>query len=348
MKRTCLLKKCSRYPAIIMLPVILALMLAFACKEKKQLFGMRGVILTPDELTTLDWTRLAHENGINTIGTHVVPGQVAEFIRSEAGQKFLSECKKYNIHVEHQLHAMRELLPRNLFETDSTMFRMDKNGRRTNDCNLCVHSQRALDTVAANAVKYARLLPASNHRYYFWIDDGQPMCACPQCSQYSDSEQALILENSMIKALRKLDPQAQLAHLAYLNTLPAPRKLKPADGVFLEFAPINRKYEKMLTDEAPELLRRLKENLEVFPPETTVILEYWIDVSMFSRWKKPAVKLPWNKAVFEADIDIYAKLGIGNITSFAVYIDDKYVEQFGKDMTFLNEYGMGMKNYVMQ
>jgi nicotinamidase-related amidase len=316
-----------------------------ACKEKAPYFEMRGVVLGVYDMQTLNWPQLAYENGINTIGTHVTPRQVAEFIRTKEGQKFIAECKKYGTHVEHQLHAMSDLLPRDLFVTDSTMFRMNKNGRRVNDCNLCVHSHRALDTVAANAVKYARLLPATNHRYYFWIDDSQPMCACPACSQYSESEQALILENRMIKALREFDPQAQLAHLAYLNTLPAPRRVKPAEGVFLEFAPIDRQYKKLLTNEAPDLLQHLKENLEVFPPETTVVLEYWLDVSMFSRWKRPAVKVPWNKAVFQADIDVYAKLGIRNITSFAVMIDDKYVEMYGNDMIFLNEYGIGMKNY---
>jgi hypothetical protein len=333
--------------AVILL-IIAAVMLASACKEKESQFVMRGVVLTSQDISTLDWPRMAHENGINTIGTHVVPGQVAEFIGSEAGRRFLAECKKYNINVEHQLHAMNDLLPRELFETDSMMFRMDKNGRRVKQSNLCIHSQRALDTIAANAVKYARLLPATNNRYYFWIDDAQPMCACSYCSQYSDSEQALIVENSIIKALREVDPQALLAHLAYANTLPAPRKVKPDEGVFLEFAPINRKYEKVLSDESPELMQYLKDNLEVFPVETAVVLEYWLDVSMFSRWKKPAVKLPWNKAVFEADIDMYAKIGISNITSFAVYIDDMYAKQYGNDLTFLNEYGMGMKNYVIK
>ena len=327
-----------------MLLIVGTVLMLSACGEKS-FFEMRGVVLGVNDLKTLDWPRMAHENGINTIGTHVNPGQVAEYIRSEAGQKFLSDCKKYGIEVEHQLHAMHELLPRDLFDTDSTMFRMNKDGRRVKDCNLCVHSQRALETAAANAVKYARLLPATNHRYYFWIDDGQPMCACPQCAQYSDSEQALILENHMVKALRGLEPQAQLAHLAYANTLSAPRKVKPVEGVFLEFAPIDRKYTHVLSEESPKLMRHLKENLEVFPVETAVILEYWLDVSMFSRWKRPAVKLPWNRAVYEQDIDLYAKLGIRNVTTFAVMIDDKYVEMYGNDWTFLNEYGMGMKNY---
>ena len=115
------------------------------------------------------------------------------------GQRFINECQRYGIHIEHQLHAASDLLPRHLFKQDSTMFRMDADGRRCNDVNLCVHSKAALDTAVARALHYARLLPSTNLYY-------------------------------------------------------------------------------------------LKENLEVFPVETAVVLEYWIDVSMFSGWKKPAVK----------------------------------------------------------
>jgi hypothetical protein len=317
---------------------------------------MRGIVLSVEDLETVDWPKLAYENGINTIGTHVTPEQVVKFIQSDKGKKFLADCKKYGIEVEHQLHAIGELLPRNLFTEDSTMFRMNENGQRVNDCNLCVHSQSALDVIAGNALHYAQLLPTTNHRYYFWIDDGMPMCHCPECSPYSDSEQALILENRIIKELRSFDPEAQLAHLVYHNTLSAPRKVKPDEGIFLEFAPIERSWEKPLAEHKPDEgreggflkgathLQYLKENLEVFPAETAVILEYWLDVSIFSKWRKPAVKLPWNKAVFNEDIKTYGDLGIRNITSFAVYIDDKYIETYN-DLGFLKEYGEGLMNY---
>jgi len=236
---------------------------------------------------------------------------------------------------------MRDLLPRELFAEDSTMFRMNESGRRVNDYNLCVHSQKALNKVAEKALYYAKILPATNHRYYYWIDDGKPMCYCPKCSIYSDSEQALIVENHIIKELRKYDPKAKLAHLAYLNTLSAPRRVKPEEGIFLQYAPIRRTWDKPI-DETH--VQYLKENLTVFPVETAEVLEYWLDVSIFSKWKKPAVKLPWNREVFESDIDTYASLGIRNITSFAVYIDDVYIETY-KDLSFLKEYGEGLLNY---
>ncbi|WP_102407875.1 DUF4838 domain-containing protein [Parabacteroides bouchesdurhonensis] len=332
--------------------ISLMVMILCACHTKESAFEMRGVVLSVHDLETVDWPRLATKSGINTIGTHVTPKEVEAFITSERGKTFLADCQKYGIQVEHQLHAIHELLPRELFSEDSTMFRMDENGNRIADFNCCASSSNALDIIAKNAVYYARLLPSTNHRYYYWLDDGAPLCACPQCSCLSGSEQALMIENRMIQELRTFDPEAQLAHLAYHSTLEAPVKVKPAEGVFLEFAPFYRNWKKPLSDESAsgrgmahaENLRCLKENLEVFPAETAVVLEYWLDVSLFSDWKKPAVKLPWHKDVFMSDLNTYAGFGIKNITSFAVYMDDQYWKQY-PDQSFLREYGKGMKYF---
>lgn len=332
---------------------ILLFVLLVSCQEKEPYFKMRGVVVGVHDLETMDWPKIASENAINTIGTHISPDEVLLFIRSEKGRKFLSDCKKYGIDVENQLHAMSYLLPRNLYQEDSTMFRLDEHGRRVADFNCCISSEKALDVIAKNALECAKALPSTNHRYYFWIDDGAPMCQCSECARYSDSEKSLIIENRIIRELRTFDVDAQLAHLAYHNTIEAPRQIKPEEGIFLEFAPFFRSWEAPLTDgwakgrtgmSHEETYNRLLENLEVFSPENAVVLEYWLDVSLFSGWKKPAVKLPWNKAVFEADIDTYAKLGISNVTTFAVYIDSAYIKDY-KDLSFLKEYGEGLKKY---
>ncbi|PPK99405.1 DUF4838 domain-containing protein [Parapedobacter indicus] len=343
-------------------PVLLILGTLNSCStqaEKKEAspFKTRGLVLDVNDLSTVDWPRRAKEAGLTTLATHITPSQVAEFIQSERGQQFLEECKTYGIEVEHELHSMGDLLPRSLFEEDSTMFRMNAEGKRVADYNLCVHSEKAVKTVCDNAVKYAKILAPTTGRYFYWIDDAVPMCRCPECDPYSDSEQALLLENAIVKALREeVDPEAMLAHLAYVNTLEPPVKVKPADGIFLEFAPIYRRWDKPLLDTGAtgwnatqtithgEHLRLLDENLKVFPVETAQVLEYWLDVSLFSGWKKPAVALPWHNQVFLEDIDVYAKRGIQHITSFGVYIDGQYIKDH-PDLTFLDEYGKGLAHY---
>jgi hypothetical protein len=326
--------------------------------SKEVYFTTRGVVLTTEDLSTVDWAKKAKEAGLTTLATHITPSQVVQFIQSPKGQAFVKQCKKLGLELEHELHAMKDLLPRELFKEDSTMFRMNTEGRRVADYNLCVHSQKALDIVSKNAVKYAKILTPTTGRYFYWIDDGRPMCYCSQCIKYSESEQALILENKILQALREFDPRATLAHLAYLNTMSAPVKVKPLKGIFLEFAPIQRSWNFPVSKEEVKLekgndsttlthgdiLKHLDENLKVFGTENAQVLEYWLDVSLFSKWKKPAVKLPWNKEVFQQDIATYAKRGIKHITTFAVYIDEEYIRIY-KDLSFINEYGEGLQSY---
>lgn len=317
--------------------------------DKSSFFQMKGVVLSVEDLETVDWPKIAKENGINSIGTHISPSQVLEFMRSEKGKTFLDECAAYGIDVEHQLHAMGELLPRSLFEEDSTMFRMDKSGRRVTDFNCCAHSEKALGLIASNAAALAKELPATNHRYYLWLDDNSEPCFCPSCSEYSASDQALIIENKMIEAIRKVDPEASLAHLAYQRTMVPPEKVKPSEGIFLEFAPIERQWDRPLSDlDAPgrkgrmshkEVMDLLEANLKVFPSETAVALEYWLDVSLASGWKKPAVRLPWHPDVFKSDLETYKSYGIRNITSFAVYMDSTYFNSY-PERGNLNDYGI--------
>ena len=95
-----------------------AVFLLGSCQRESH-YQMRGVVLNTVDLATVDWAKKAHENGINTIGTHMFPGEVVEFIQSPKGQKYMEDCHRYGIAVEHQLHSMAELLPRELFAEDS-------------------------------------------------------------------------------------------------------------------------------------------------------------------------------------------------------------------------------------
>lgn len=309
-------------------------------------FATRGVVLIPEDLTFEDWPERIRQAGLTTVALHHGRSvfEVIKFVTSRAGQKFLECSRRLGIEVEYELHAMNELLPRWMFGQDKSMFRMNENGERAPDWNLCVHSPRALEVVAENAVAIARLLPPTTHRYFYWGDDGKPACQCEKCRGLSASEQALVVENAMAKALRQHDSGAQLAHLAYGTTLPAPRHVKPEPNVFLEYAPIARRYDIPYAEQmdGKDGLANLDANLRVFPAASAQVLEYWLDVSRFSRWKRPAVKLPWRGDVFLADVRVYAERGIRHITSFACYIDADYVKRYGAPPA-IAEYGAGLR-----
>ncbi|HNQ87971.1 MAG TPA: DUF4838 domain-containing protein [Verrucomicrobiota bacterium] len=312
-------------------------------------FRTRGVVLVPEDVPDADWPARAARAGLTTIALHhgTSTETVASFIESARGQEFLDECARLGLHVEYELHAMRDLLPRHLFGRHPEWFRMDEQGKRTPDANLCVSSELALEIVAANALRLARRLRPTTNRYFFWGDDGLPWCRCPRCGGFSDSEQALLLENRIAGELRKLDPGAALAHLAYANTLTPPSNVKPAPGVFLEFAPIHRRYDvpyaRQTGPEAKDALSALSANLAVFPRATAQVLEYWLDVSRFSQWKRPAVELPWDERVLADDAETYTEMGIRHMTTFAVWIDADYLKRFGEPAAIKN-YGEALAN----
>ncbi len=316
-------------------------------------FATRGVVLVPEDLSLADWPERAARAGLTTIGLHhpTSPRAAAAFVRSEPGQMFLDKCRSLGLHVEYELHAMRELLPRELHAANPEVFRMNDRGERVPDANCCVSSPGALEIIAGNALRLAEILQPTTGRYFYWGDDGAPWCRCPKCGGYSDSEQAVLLENAVLKALRGRDSKAQLAHLAYHNTLPPPKQVKPDPGVFLEFAPINRRYDIPFAQQSGADtdfgLESLDANLELFPADTAQVLEYWLDVSRFSGWKRGSLtKIPWDDNVLRADLADYARRGIRHITTFAAWIDAEYVRRFGEPP--LAGYGAGLMQGTAQ
>jgi len=298
-------------------------------------FRTRGVVLTPLDLTLEDWPERASRAGLSTIALHDSRSarHVARFVQTPPGAQFREKCRTLGLAVEYELHAMSDLLPRDLFRKAPTLFRMNEHGERVADSNLCVHSKEALEIAGQNTRGLATLLPPTTGRYFFWGDDGAPWCRCPKCASLTESDQALIVSNHLLKVVRGWDPKARIAHLAYANTLQPPKLIKPDPGIFLEFAPIDREYDKPLAAHGNPAnqrnLQALDANLEVFGCEEAQVLEYWLDVSRFSNWKKPAQKLPFYPAAFASDITTYGSRGIRHVTSFAAYIDATYVRSYG-------------------
>ena len=325
-------------------------------------FNTRGIVLLiSDLLSVKDWPERAKKAGLTTIATHFITStrfkhhkmdHLIDFLKSESGQRFRKECVKLGIQVEHETHAMSDLLPRSLFKKDPSMFRMNKEGQRTTEYNFCAHSSTAIETICENAIKYAEVLKPTTGRYFFWIDDARPMCHCSKCRAFSDSDQALILENAVVKALQHhVGANATLAHLAYANTMKPPTQIKPHPGVFLEFAPISRSWSHPLSQREikpgalthGQQLHLLDANLEVFGKDTAQVLEYWLDASMFSSWRRPPKKVPWNREVFLDDLKTYGNRGIRHITSFGAFLDTEYIQLYGEPP--IDEYGRGLSEH---
>lgn len=315
-------------------------------------FKMRGIIASWTDVSNpnkIDYIQIAKDNGINTFSIFNADRN------SYLWKEFIRKCAEANIDIEYEEHMLAFLIPRNLFEEHPDYFRMDKTGNRVNDANGCPSSEGALKEVYKNTIEIARNYEPTNNRYYFWLDDGGEICYCDQCKNFNASDQALIFENEIIKALKTINDNAMLAHLCYHNTVEAPSIIEPSEDIFLEFAPFTRSWGAPLSQtwvRAPgstlthgDYLKALKDNLKVFPVETAQVLEYWMDASLFSGWNpNKLVKIPWDNKIFLDDINTYASLGIRNITCYTAYVGPDYVNQFG-DISFLADYGQGLLKY---
>ncbi|MBI3860992.1 MAG: DUF4838 domain-containing protein [Planctomycetia bacterium] len=306
---------------------------------------IRGVVMVPETLTLENWPGRAKQAGLNTFVLHhpESPEALLQYVRSDPGKVLLAQCTAARINVEFDFHAMRDLVPRELFDKDPSLFRMDDQGRRTPVRNFCVHSAAALQTASENAVKYARAFPTTTGCFYYWSDACAAWCRCPKCRDLSDSDQLLVVENALVAALRKAQPEAKVAHLACHASMPAPQQIKPAPGVFLQYAPVRRRYDIPYSEQTGrdevDSLWFLEQNLKVFPAKTAQVLEYWIDVTRFPPGTGP---LPWNRDRFLADLKTYTSLGIRHFKSFANGVDAGYVKRHGEP-TFVPEFGRALE-----
>lgn len=297
----------------------------------------KGIIIINVELSD-SWLELLVKSGFNTVGLHALyqfggmQGHIDWLAKPET-QALLSRFEAAGITIEHQLHAVDWLLPRSLFAEHPDWFRVNDQGQRANDWNLCASSEEALAYLEDAAYRLATLLRQKSHEYYIWGDDClNATCHCETCRGLSGADQSMIVTNHILRGLKRYDPQAKLSFLAYQDALTVPT-VKPDQGVFLEFAPIDRNHHAPLAgnDPANEKIRqKLADLLTVFPAESTQILEYFLDVSLFCKWKKEdAAALNLDESRLRSDICWYADLGVAGITTFAGFIDDEWRQKFG-------------------
>ena len=300
-----------------------------------------SVLVHPDELDAV-WIERCCALGIPRIGLHPVGGPHADesladlLARMEDPdyRAILDAAADAGLEIEYEMHAARYFLPLSVLEAHPDWQRVNENGERTTELNFCVTNRDALDYYAQSAVRTAKKLYRSTYRYFFWMDDAKGGgCHCPACSAYSASDQQLLVMNRVLAALREEIPDATLAYLGYVDCLVPPEKVMPAEGIFLEYAPIERDFHAPLASQDAERNRdqnaHLAELLKLFGSDTAKVLDYWLDNSLFSGWTKPPKPFCEDKAVVAADFAYYRSLGFTDISTFACYLGPDYIALHG-------------------
>lgn len=299
----------------------------------------RGIVILKEDLCP-KWADIVRECDFNVLGLHTLdkPGAVEEYsswLKLKKTQDVIAELESSGVRVEHELHAVSALLPRSLFETSPEFFR-EENGTRVKNDNYCPSSDEAAAIVAAGAEKLAETLKPSTHRYYLWQDDNAMgrKCSCRRCRGLSVPDQTMAMMRAILSGLKRADSKARLAFLAYEKELSLPSAKIPAD-IFLEFAPIKRNHELPITADC-EINSGFKNQLirltEIFGARGSHILEYFLDESMYAGWNRKNVsKLNLDESRVTEDVRFYASLGVEFITTFAAFMDEKYLDKYGYD-----------------
>ena len=308
-----------------------------------------GLLIHPEEISEY-WERLILSSGVDSVGIHPRGGAAAhktlseflEGLRSGVYDSFLRAMREHSIEVELECHALSWLLPREHFSEHPEWFRMNEARERTEKNNLCPSSREALAMVEERSALLASMLTFHGSYYHLWIDDTarDGLCHCERCCSLSPSDQALTVYHAMLRGLRRHDPKAKLGFLAYHQTM-TPPTLPPMEGMYLEYAPINRRVDRFIGDSACEENRKETEQLDAllsyFGKEDAEVLEYWLDNSLFCHWKLPYKRLNLDSDLLARDLAFYREKGFRRIATFACFLGEDYAREFGEPP--ISEYG---------
>src|SRR5207247_261980 len=171
-------------------------------------------------------------------------------------------------------------------------------------------SPRASPPTRRSSTGWPRAARPGATDFHLWGLDlaGGGWCACPQCSGLSTADQALAACNAVADTL---GPGGRVFHLAYHDTLGAPRAVRPDPRVWAEFAPRERCYAHALDDPAcatnAAYRRALDAHLELFAGRVHVF-EYYGDAILFGGCAVPLAE------VVERDLDYHARAGVRGVS----------------------------------
>jgi hypothetical protein len=272
-------------------------------------FPKRILFYWPNNYSSVeDWIDFSAKMRLNRLAFHYTWPAEDWYILLRP--RLLPELQKRGMEIEVGGHFLSTFLPRTLFTGHPAWFRMNEQGYRINDFNLNPFSQEALAYLAAGALEYLQQAPEAS-LFHLWADDiaGGGWSHEPEREDYTPSDQALLVSNYLVKRLREKLPNADLAFLAYHDTVFPPRVVKPEPGVIYFYAPRERCYAHALNDASCELNRKYTEALEnslpAFRPPNVEVFEYYVDEILYENMTNPP--LP---EVLSADMRYYHKLGI--------------------------------------
>lgn len=306
-------------------------------------FARRTLILGNDALHDdwPEWLEFASRNRLNSVFFHDTPPSVldrggaerpetADAIAADGkswmferwdgdGPAIVSAAARRGVDLQFGGHHLPALLRREMFEAHPDWF-PHREGQRDARYNICPTSAGGLAEVRARARDFFRRFGGASV-YHLWADDilGGGWCECDSCAGLAPSDQALLATNVLAEELAAVHPGADVAHLAYHDTIAPPRSVSPAANVTALYAPRNRNYAYGIADPAcPHNLAGQFSELEGLAAtfhgrgDALSVFEYYSDAILY-KWMAPP-----NLAVLPADAQAYQRMNVADFGDLAV------------------------------
>ena len=94
--------------------------------------------------------------------------------------------------------------------------------------------------------------------------------------------------------------------------------------------PFEKYVSKKNTDLVKKELSLISPLLSFFGNKGAKVLEYWLDNSLFSGWKKPPKAFSADKSSILTDVEYYKAMGFEQISTFACFLGDDYEVLYGE------------------
>ena len=247
----------------------------------------------------------------------------------------LNELNENGVGVEYGMHALTWLLPRALFDKCPEWFRMDEYGARTPDFNMCADSDAALSYITNRAAELAAIFKPTTGFYHFWPDDVvNKRCRCEGCADLTAPDYLLKINNALLDGIRRTDPDGKQSYLAYLDALAPPSDIVARPGIYLEYAPFDRDMDRPLDDansaENAAQIKPLEQLLDFFGRADARVLDYWLDNSKLSGWKKPMKRFVLEPGIVKKDAAFYKSIGFETLSCFACFLGEDYFKLYNE------------------
>ena len=272
-------------------------------------FPKRILFYWPNNYSSIeDWIDFSAKVRLNRVMFHYTWPAMDWYLSMQS--RLAPELRRRGLEIEVGGHFLSTFLPRTLFAQHPDWFRRNEQGVRVNDFNLNPFKQEALDYLAGGAVEYLSKMPEAS-LFHLWADDirGGGWSRERGKESFTPSDQALLVSNYVVKKLREKLPNANLAYLAYHDTVYPPQVVKPEAGLVYFYAPRERCYGHALSDPSCDLNRKyaaaLEQGLPAFGPQNAEVFEYYDDQILYENMTNPP--LP---EVLSSDMRYYRQLGI--------------------------------------